>query len=172
MDNGNYKYGAPLQRHLSPLKLVSRLLGHEMHVQGNVKAVSFTREQVLEIQSSIDLLIEEAARRVGGAAGMTGGVDLIRRRLYRCDLARTDQHPCARHRQRLGNHPPDAGAATGDQRHLAVEFKPGVQRHARSLDVTACKQAIDNIPISMFLLALTCKAQNSGRCQRGIASTT
>ncbi|MEZ6016924.1 MAG: hypothetical protein R3F49_17530 [Planctomycetota bacterium] len=73
MDNGNYKYGAPLQRHLSPLKLVSRLLGHEMHVQGNVKAVSFTREQVLEIQSSIDLFIEEAARRVGGAAGMTGG---------------------------------------------------------------------------------------------------
>jgi hypothetical protein len=70
MDNGNYKYGAPLQRHLSPLKLVSRLLGHEMHVQGNTKAISLTREQVLEIQSSIDLFIEEAGRRVGsGGAG-------------------------------------------------------------------------------------------------------
>jgi hypothetical protein len=67
MDNGNHKYGAALQRHLSPLKLVSRLLGHEMHVQGNAKAVAFTREQVLEIQSSIDLFIEEASRRVGGA---------------------------------------------------------------------------------------------------------
>jgi hypothetical protein len=73
MDNGNYKYGAPLQRHLSPLKLVSRLLGHEMHVQANAKAVSFTREQVLEIQSSIDLFIEEAGRRVGGGNGMGSG---------------------------------------------------------------------------------------------------
>jgi hypothetical protein len=69
MDNGNYKYGAPLQRHLSPLKLVSRLLGHEMHVQGNAKAVSLTRDQVLEIQSSIDLFIEEAGRRLGGGGG-------------------------------------------------------------------------------------------------------
>jgi len=66
MDNGNYKYGAPLQRHLSPLKLVSRLLGHELHVQGNAKSVAFTREQVMEIQSSIDLFIEEASRRSSG----------------------------------------------------------------------------------------------------------
>lgn len=73
MDNGNYKYGAPLQRHLSPLKLVSRLLGHEMHVQGSAKAVSFSREQVIEIQSAIDLFIEEASRRVGGGAGISPG---------------------------------------------------------------------------------------------------
>jgi len=72
MDNGNYKYGAPLQRHLSPLKLVSRLLGHEMHVQANAKSVSFSRDQVIEIQSAIDLFIEEAARRVGGAASSMG----------------------------------------------------------------------------------------------------
>lgn len=73
MDNGNYKYGAPLQRHLSPLKLVSRLLGHEMHVQANAKAISFTREQILEIQSSIDLFIEEAGRRVGGSSALGAG---------------------------------------------------------------------------------------------------
>lgn len=72
MDNGNYKYGAPLQRHLSPLKLVSRLLGHEMHVQANAKAISLTREQVLEIQSSIDLFIEEASRRLGSGGGGMG----------------------------------------------------------------------------------------------------
>jgi len=73
MDNGNYKYGAPLQRHLSPLKLVSRLLGHELHVQGNAKAVTLTREQVLELQSSIDLFIEEAGRRTGGSGGLSAG---------------------------------------------------------------------------------------------------
>lgn len=73
MDHGNYKYGAPLQRHLSPLKLVSRLLGHELHVQAGSKAVSLTREQVLEIQSSIDLFIEEAARRIGSGGGLGSG---------------------------------------------------------------------------------------------------
>jgi hypothetical protein len=73
MDNGNYKYGAPLQRHLSPLKLVSRLLGHELHAQANAKAISLTREQVLEIQSSIDLFIEEAGRRMGGNGGLGAG---------------------------------------------------------------------------------------------------
>jgi uncharacterized membrane protein len=67
MDNGNYKYGTALQRHLSPLKLISRLLSHEMHAQSGSKAVSFSREQVIEIQAAIDLFIEEAARKQGGA---------------------------------------------------------------------------------------------------------
>ena len=69
MDNGNHKYGSNLQRHLSPLKLVSRLLGHEMHAQGGAKAITLSREQVIEVQTAIDLFIEEASRRVGGAGG-------------------------------------------------------------------------------------------------------
>ena len=72
--DANSKYTNSLTRHLTTLKLVSRLLGHEMHVQTNAKAVSLTREQVLEIQSSIDLFIEEAGRRVGsGGGGMGSG---------------------------------------------------------------------------------------------------
>ena len=55
-----------LHRHLSNLKLVSRLLSHELHSQGGAKSISLSREEVLEIQASIDLFIEEASRRGGG----------------------------------------------------------------------------------------------------------
>ena len=51
-----------LQRQLSNLKLVSRLLGHELHSQANAKSITLSREAILEIQTTLDLFIEEAAR--------------------------------------------------------------------------------------------------------------
>lgn len=51
-----------IQRHLSNLKLVSRLLGHELHSQASAKAISLSREAVNEIQTTLDLFIEEASR--------------------------------------------------------------------------------------------------------------
>ena len=63
------KQGSPLQRHLAHLKVLSRLLGHELHAQGSAKQVTFSRDQVMEIQTSLDLFIEDAGRRVGSASG-------------------------------------------------------------------------------------------------------
>ncbi len=53
-------------RHLASLKLVSRLLGHELHVQSSAKTISLSRDEVLEIQTTMDLFIEEMSRRQGG----------------------------------------------------------------------------------------------------------
>lgn len=53
-------------RHLSSLKLVSRLLGHELHVQSSAKTISLSRDEVIEIQTTMDLFIEEMSRRQGG----------------------------------------------------------------------------------------------------------
>lgn len=64
--NAQHKHGSHLERHLAQLKLVSRLLGHELHSQGGSKAISLSRDQVLEIQTALDLFIEEATKRVGG----------------------------------------------------------------------------------------------------------
>lgn len=64
----------PLQRQLANLKLISRLLGHELHAQSGSKAVSLSRDEVQEIQTTIDLFIEEVNRWQGGAssAGLSG----------------------------------------------------------------------------------------------------
>jgi hypothetical protein len=59
MDN---KHGNIIQRQLATLKLVSRLLGHEMHSQGGAKTVTLTREEVGEIQTTLDLFIENVSR--------------------------------------------------------------------------------------------------------------
>ena len=55
----------PLQRQLAHLKVVSRLLGHELHAQGSSKSITLSRDQVVEIQTTIDLFIEDVSRRVG-----------------------------------------------------------------------------------------------------------
>ena len=68
--NGQHKHGTHLERHLAQLKLVSRLLGHELHSQGGSKAIALSRDQVMEIQTALDLFIEEASKRL---AGRTGG---------------------------------------------------------------------------------------------------
>jgi len=55
-----------LQRQLANLKLVSRLLSHELHAQGGAKSITLSREEVLEIQTTLELFIEDVARRQGG----------------------------------------------------------------------------------------------------------
>jgi hypothetical protein len=77
MDSQRNRNSSSVQRQLANLKLVSRLLGHELHSQGSAKTVTLTREEVVEIQTTIDLFIEEVARGngpfgAGGAAGMGG----------------------------------------------------------------------------------------------------
>ena len=69
MEGNSYsRQGQAGQRHLSSLKLVSRLLGHELHAQGSGKTITLSREEVVEIQSTLDLFIEEMTRRQGGTA--------------------------------------------------------------------------------------------------------
>jgi hypothetical protein len=57
-----------LERSLAHLKILSRLLGHELHAQ-NAPRLTFSREEVAEIQTSIDLFIEEVMRSARGAQG-------------------------------------------------------------------------------------------------------
>ena len=56
------------QRQLSVLKIVSRLLGHELHAQQSPR-VTLSREEVVEIQTSIDLYIENVMRSKALATG-------------------------------------------------------------------------------------------------------
>ena len=63
-----------MQRQLANLKLVSRLLGHELHTQSSAKSINLSRESVLEIQTTLDLFIEEASRsHMGLNAGQNAG---------------------------------------------------------------------------------------------------
>ncbi len=68
MSDSPAKTAAALQRHLSSLKVVSRLLGHELHIQSSSKAVTLSRDEVVEIQTTLDLFIEECARQGGFSA--------------------------------------------------------------------------------------------------------
>ncbi|HPF12872.1 MAG: hypothetical protein H6829_07380 [Planctomycetes bacterium] len=67
MNESAYPNATNLQRQLSSLKVISRLLGHELHTQTGGKSITLSREEVLEIQTSLDLYIEEATRAGGGA---------------------------------------------------------------------------------------------------------
>ena len=49
------------QRQLASLKLISRLLGHELHSQPSAKSITLSRESVTEIQSTLDLFIEDVS---------------------------------------------------------------------------------------------------------------
>ena len=57
-----------LERTLSHLKIISRLLGHELHAQ-NAPRLTFSREEINEIQTSIDLFIEDAQKSARGSLG-------------------------------------------------------------------------------------------------------
>jgi hypothetical protein len=59
------KHQNPVVRQLASLKLLSRLLGHELHAQGGSKSVTLSREEVSEVQTTVDLFIEEITRRQG-----------------------------------------------------------------------------------------------------------
>lgn len=61
------KAQANTQRSLASLKIVSRLLSHELHAQSASKAVTLSRDAVVEIQTVIDVYIEEASRQRSGA---------------------------------------------------------------------------------------------------------
>jgi hypothetical protein len=65
MDIQSNKQINPVVRQLASLKLLSRLLGHELHAQGVTKTVTLSREEVVEIQTTVDLFIEELTRRQG-----------------------------------------------------------------------------------------------------------
>jgi len=56
-----------LERTLAHLKIVSRLLGHELHAQ-NAPRLTLSRDEVLEIQTSIDLFIEDAMKNARGTS--------------------------------------------------------------------------------------------------------
>lgn len=73
METNQTRANGALQRHLSNLKLVSRLLGHELHTQSSTKSITLSRDEVLEIQTTLDLFIEEATRRQSGVAGAPAG---------------------------------------------------------------------------------------------------
>ncbi len=60
------KAQAQSQRSLAGLKIVSRLLSHELHAQSSSKTLTLSRDEVLEVQTCIDLYIEEMSRRQGG----------------------------------------------------------------------------------------------------------
>ncbi len=61
------------ERQLAPLKIVSRLLGHELHAQQSPR-ITLSREELLEVQTTLDLFIENASSRSGrGQAGEMSG---------------------------------------------------------------------------------------------------
>jgi len=62
----NTKPQNPVVRQLASLKVLSRLLGHELHAQGASKTVTLSRDEVIEIQTTVDLFIEEITRRQAG----------------------------------------------------------------------------------------------------------
>lgn len=50
-----------LERHLAHLKILSRLMGHELHAQPGSR-VTLSRDEISEMQTSLDLFIEEMQR--------------------------------------------------------------------------------------------------------------
>lgn len=62
MKNPTSSSDSSSQRHIATLKVVSRLLGHELKSQTAGKAISMSRDEVTEIQTTIDLFIEQATR--------------------------------------------------------------------------------------------------------------
>ena len=63
--------GSQLSRQLANLKIVSRLLAHELHAQATTKTVTLSRDEVVELQTCVDLYIEEATRRMHPSAAST-----------------------------------------------------------------------------------------------------
>jgi hypothetical protein len=60
----------PLTRQVSPLKVLSRLLGHELNAQSSSRSISLSRDEVLEMQTTLDLFIEEAIRCLGTGSSL------------------------------------------------------------------------------------------------------
>lgn len=56
-----------IERHLAQLKVISRLVGHELRAQTGPR-VTLSRDEVLEIQTGIDLFIEQFSKKRAGAS--------------------------------------------------------------------------------------------------------
>ena len=57
--------GSSVERQLANLKILSRLLSHELKAQSGPR-LTLSREEVQEIQTAVDLFIENVVRRRGG----------------------------------------------------------------------------------------------------------
>ena len=69
------QFTAQLGRKLANLKILSRLIAHELHAQQGTKQVNLSREEVGEIQTCLDLFIEEVSRKQGQMSGVTTSVE-------------------------------------------------------------------------------------------------
>jgi hypothetical protein len=56
------KFSAQVGRQLATLKIVSRLLAHELHAQSSSKSITLSKDEVIEIQTTVDLFIEQVGR--------------------------------------------------------------------------------------------------------------
>jgi len=63
----------PILRQLAHLKILSRLLAHEVHAQGSSRTLTLSREEVTEVQTALELYVEEISRRYSQAPS-AGGV--------------------------------------------------------------------------------------------------
>ena len=67
MDRTSSSAGSASERHIANLKILSRLLSHELRAQSGPR-LNLSREEVGEMQTCLDLYIEEVVRRRGGSA--------------------------------------------------------------------------------------------------------
>jgi hypothetical protein len=65
------------ERQLAHLKILSRLLGHELHAQTSPR-ITLSRDEVEEIQASLDMYIEEVLRQRGysGSKGLPSELEV------------------------------------------------------------------------------------------------
>ncbi len=70
----NTSTGSAIERQIAHLKILSRLLSHELRAQSGPR-LTLSREEMLEIQTSLDLFIEDILRRKsgGGASSLPTG---------------------------------------------------------------------------------------------------
>ncbi len=69
--NQSISRGDHVERQLAHLKILSRLLAHELHAQNGAR-ITLSRDEVTEIRTTLDLFIEEIlrSRSTSGARGM------------------------------------------------------------------------------------------------------
>jgi hypothetical protein len=67
--------GSPIERHIANLKILSRLLSHEMRAQSGPR-LNLSREEVGEMQICLDLFIEETMRRRGSTSSARAEVEV------------------------------------------------------------------------------------------------
>lgn len=69
------QFATHLGRKLANLKILSRLIAHELHAQQSSKQVSLSRDEVHEIQTCLDLFIEEVSRKQGQVTGSAAALE-------------------------------------------------------------------------------------------------